>query len=348
MINKLNQKAYKASYDKIKLTSQQKNDIIAEMLIERAKASEKNHIGNLINIFISKKVAVCALVVVVLLTGVIIISSVRSENSFVITSYAAELPESEQGGTVIGEFSNSAYSGFLMRDSDNKDEENSLYNGTCLNVQGKIDYFDIFELSELNIMGKNIESVTFKANKKFTYFSFSALGHKDKKPDEILDMFTDYDSIENSQYTKSQGTGFFATKGRCDSFTYKNPEISSNEQTINLSGYFSFVIESDRTDEEIDKCVDKIEKNYLAFEKVSDSEEISYSNNSEKSDEELNNEISQQVGIIDRKTLEGATIDVTVKFTDGSSQTQVIAVDYYQSAENGEYGASQIIFRHQS
>lgn len=348
MEHKFNASEYKAAYDKVKLSKQQKNAIIMKALNAEQSSNKKPNAMNFILSFSYKRVTACVLVVALLLGSIIFIASSKPKNSFIITSSAAELPESEQNGAVIGAFSNSAHSGFLMRDFEHNDENNPLYSGTCLNAQGKIDYFDVFELTELYVVGKNIESVTFKANKKFTYFSFNLLGHNDKTEGEIFDMFTDYESIDNSQYTKSEGSGFFAAKGRCDSFTYINPNISSDEQTLNLSGYFDFVIESDRTDDEIDKCVDKIEKNYSALEKVVTSDGISYRNNSGKTEEELTKELSEQVGLIDKKTLEYADIDVTVHFADGSTQTNVIDVDYYQSFENDEYGYSQIILRYKA
>lgn len=45
-----------------------------------------------------------------------------------------------------------------------------------------------------------------------------------------------------------------------------------------------------------------------------------------------------------QKTLEGTAIDVIVKYADGSTQTKIINVDFYQSFENDKYGSSQIIF----
>lgn len=45
-----------------------------------------------------------------------------------------------------------------------------------------------------------------------------------------------------------------------------------------------------------------------------------------------------------QKTLEGTAIDVIVKYADGSTQTKIINVDFYQRLENDKYGSSQIIF----
>lgn len=47
-----------------------------------------------------------------------------------------------------------------------------------------------------------------------------------------------------------------------------------------------------------------------------------------------------------QKTLEGTAIDVIVKYADGSTQTKIINVDFYQSFENDKYGSSQIIFNY--
>ena len=53
--------------------------------------------------------------------------------------------------------------------------------------------------------------------------------------------------------------------------------------------------------------------------------------------EKLNNQMVQ-------KTVDGAVIDVTVKFTDGSTQTQKINVGYYESEEDSEYFLPNITF----
>lgn len=45
-----------------------------------------------------------------------------------------------------------------------------------------------------------------------------------------------------------------------------------------------------------------------------------------------------------QKTMEGTAIDVIVKYADGSTQTKIINIDFYQSFENDKYGSSQIIF----
>lgn len=341
MTKKFDSEAYKIAYNNVKLTENQKNSLIAGAL--NFKKSKKNNKTTLY--FSWSRIAACTLVAAIII-GCIFACLKYNEpiNTFTITASAAELPESERNSAVIGAFSDSGHSGFVMLDTDYVDENNLFHSGKCLNNQGKIDYFGFFELTELNITGKNIESVTFAANKKFTYFSFEPLNHNEKEPDELLEMFENHDTIDNSQYSNEQGNGFFAAKGRCDSFTYENPEASEDEQIISLGSYFSFVIESDRTDKEIDECVDKIEETYSAYKLVDngfgEKEDV---NVSEKSDEELSNQLDKYVGMMYQKTLENATIDVTVKFRDGSTQVKTLNVDFYRNTEDGINGTPEII-----
>lgn len=346
MTEKFYSEAYKTAYNNIQLTESQKNTlIIGAMNSEKSPINIKVQKNNRIFYFSWARAVACVLVVALVFGCAFAYNYSGSKNTFSLTASAAELPESEQSDAVIGAFSDSGCSEFAMCDFDYTDENNPLYNHHLLNEQGKIDYFNFFMLTELNVVGKNIESVTFKANKKFTYFSIEPLNHDEKELEEILAMFSDYESIDNSQYSRDEGDGFFAETGRCDSFTYNNPDISDEEQKINLGDYISLVVESDRTDPEIDAAVDKIEECYSAYETVLDTEkrEAKLVKVSERSDDELNNQLAENLGIMDKKTLDGATIDVTVKFTDGSTQTKVLDVDFHLNVEDGVYDSPQII-----
>lgn len=343
MAKKFDSEAYKTAYNNIKLTESQKNTLIANALnLKKSKIYKTN---NTPLYFSWARITACTLVAAIIFGCIFLCLKFNDPiNTFTITAAAAELPESEKNSMVIGAFSDAGHSGFAMLDTDYVDENNPFHSGKCLNDQGKIDYISFYELTELNIIGKNIESVTFEANKKFTYFSFEPLNHTEQKPDELLEMFKNHDTIDNSQYSNEQGNGFFVTKGRCDSFTYDNPDVSADEQIINLGSYFSFVIESDRTDEEIDEWVDKIEEAYSAYELVDDGSGAKKDVNvSEKSDEELSKQLSKYVAMMCQKMLDNATIDVTVKFRDGSTQVRTLNVDLYQNTENGIYDASEIV-----
>lgn len=330
--------------DTVLLTQNQK-DILLNKMRESDANPNNSPQKTKSNYGIWIKSVAAALVAVLTIGGIFVYTNwFGSKNSFAVVASAAELPESEQSDVLVGAFSNNGHSEFAMYDFDNYDEETNSY-GHLLNEQGKIDYFDFFDLTELNITGKNIESVTLAANKKFTYFSLEPLKQPEKSQDQICQMFSDYDSINNSQYAKGEGEGFFAETGRCDSFTFKNPDVTDEEQIISLGNYFCLVIESDRTDEDIDEAVEKIEEFHSAYKTVLDTNEqvARLVKVSEKTDEELMNELRKNLGIMDRKSLDGATIDVTVKFTDGSTQTKVLDIDFYQKVEDGVYYSPKIV-----
>lgn len=274
-------------------------------------------------------------------------------NIFSITANAAEI----ENKTVMGMFSGLSGGQFLMKDFENED---TLYR----NKQGKVDYFNDYELTELNVKGSNIESVTFKAERKSVYFVIDlnvfensadnesykmyGEGHSELKKIAERGDFSDYDSLENSQYTKAEfeehSDGLYGEF--CDGFTYTLKNPTDTEQIIEIGQAISLVVETDRTDSEIDGLVNEYcnlndelltlrAENRSAngeFGKVSDEE-----NELERKMEKLNNQIVQ-------KTAEGAVIDVTVKFADGSTQTQKINVGYYESEEDGVYFSHNITF----
>lgn len=277
-------------------------------------------------------------------------------NIFSITANAAEI----ENKTVMGMFSGLSGGQFLMRDFE---KEDSLYR----NKQGKVDYFNDYELTQLSVKGSNVESVTFTSNRKSIYFVINPNvfeNSADETDDEsykiyddgysqlkkIADTgdFSDYDSLENSQYTKAEfeehADGLYGEF--CDRFTYTLKNPTDKEQIIEIGQVISLVVETDRTDSGIDEIMnefcelsDKLlslrAENRSAngeFGIVSDEE-----NKLEKKMEKLNNQMVQ-------KTVDGAVIDVTVKFTDGSTQTQKINVGYYESEEDSEYFSPNITF----
>ena len=277
-------------------------------------------------------------------------------NIFSITANAAEI----ENKSVIGMFSGISGGQFLMRDFE---KEDSLYR----NKQGKVDYFNDYELTQLSVKGSNVESVTFTSNRKSIYFVINPNvfeNSADETDDEsykiyddgysqlkkIADTgdFSDYDSLENSQYTKAEfeehADGLYGEF--CDRFTYTLKNPTDKEQIIEIGQVISLVVETDRTNSGIDEIMnefcelsDKLlslrAENRSAngeFGIVSDEE-----NKLEKKMEKLNNQMVQ-------KTVDGAVIDVTVKFTDGSTQTQKINVGYYESEEDSEYFSPNITF----
>lgn len=278
-------------------------------------------------------------------------------NIFSITANAAEI----ENKSVIGMFSGINGAQFLMKDFENED---SRYR----NKQGKVDYFNDFELTELNIKGSNIQSVTFKSNKKSVYFVISPDIFADLEDEEIgnetnkiyesgyferkniaeTGNFSDYDSLENSQYTKAEfkehADGLYGEF--CDGFTYTLKNPTNKEKIINIGQAISLVVETDRTDSEIDRLMNEycdLDDGYMAerAENRQINGEFGETSDEEKSIYEkmvkLNSRMIQ-------KAVDGAVIDVTIKFTDGSTQTQKINIGYYESEEDGVYYSPSITF----
>lgn len=278
-------------------------------------------------------------------------------NIFSITANAAEI----ENKSVIGMFSGINGAQFLMKDFENED---SRYR----NKQGKVDYFNDFELTELNIKGSNIQSVTFKSNKKSVYFVISPDIFADLEDEEIgnetnkiyesgyferkniaeTGNFSDYDSLENSQYTKAEfkehADGLYGEF--CDGFTYTLKNPTNKEKIINIGKAISLVVETDRTDSEIDRLMNEycdLDDGYMA--ERAENRQIN-GEFGETSDEE-NSIYEKMVKLNSRmiqKAVDGAVIDVTIKFTDGSTQTQKINIGYYESEEDGVYYSPSITF----
>lgn len=374
--NDFDRKTYKSETDKIKLNENQKEILLNKMReADRQLENEKNKPkkNKIFDTTWTRAVAASLAVAIIgtacylgfsnfnkAAEGNTATSSAENRKSngniFSITANAAEI----ENKSVIGMFSGISGGQFLMRDFE---KEDSLYR----NKQGKVDYFNDYELTQLSVKGSNVESVTFTSNRKSIYFVINPNvfeNSADETDDEsykiyddgysqlkkIADTgdFSDYDSLENSQYTKAEfeehADGLYGEF--CDRFTYTLKNPTDKEQIIEIGQVISLVVETDRTDSGIDEIMnefcelsDKLlslrAENRSAngeFGIVSDEE-----NKLEKKMEKLNNQMVQ-------KTVDGAVIDVTVKFTDGSTQTQKINVGYYESEEYSEYFSPNITF----
>lgn len=374
--NDFDRKTYKSETDKIKLNENQKEILLNKMReADRQLENEKNKPkkNKIFDTTWTRAVAASLAVAIIgtacylgfsnfnkAAEGNTATSSAENRKSngniFSITANAAEI----ENKSVIGMFSGISGGQFLMRDFE---KEDSLYR----NKQGKVDYFNDYELTQLSVKGSNVESVTFTSNRKSIYFVINPNvfeNSADETDDEsykiyddgysqlkkIADTgdFSDYDSLENSQYTKAEfeehADGLYGEF--CDRFTYTLKNPTDKEQIIEIGQVISLVVETDRTNSGIDEIMnefcelsDKLlslrAENRSAngeFGIVSDEE-----NKLEKKMEKLNNQMVQ-------KTVDGAVIDVTVKFTDGSTQTQKINVGYYESEEDSEYFSPNITF----
>ncbi|MCR5653094.1 MAG: hypothetical protein K6F88_04760 [Ruminococcus sp.] len=234
---------------------------------------------------------IAASLAVIIALGVILFP--RSNNTFYINASAAEVERGyDYKHSTIGAYST---------ESSAETKINT--------VTGKSTFMLEYVLTDFYVSGKNIESVTMKANKNCTYFDIL----KDKQ------LFKDYAVNNNTQYKKSD---LGAVTLGCDSLTFENKALSK-EQKVDLSGKLAFVIEGDMTNPEISAKVKQLGQNVLKENKSLTKKE---EHEIYEQDTKLENEII-------RETLKNATIDVTVKFSDGSKQTQKINVNYFHDSE---------------
>lgn len=315
---------YKNEYDTIKLSKTEKNIIKANMNLALEKTSESEHKTRLFGTRPMR--AAAAVFLAVIIAGLVwfIPHSNNSDgkNSFRIVADAAE---NSFGSTELVEiYCGESFAGFM---SDNG----------YLNKQGKADFYTAFDVSSLKIKGNNIKSITVKSNDKFCYFS---LGYETD-----MSKFSDYDSIENSQYTRKEIEELM-TFGQlyCDGFTY-NVENTEGEQLIELGRMFRYVIETDRTNKEIDDFLTEYEKLEAPKYELRRKQHEKYGNNVAitPTDEEKAIDERQRLclaEIIDR-TLSDTSIDIKVNYTDGTNGVIKISTDYVVLNQNGEtiYGS---------
>lgn len=212
----------------------------------------------------------------------------KSDNTFYVNASAAEVNKNyDYMHSQIGAYSTES------------SEEQSVNTKT-----GKSTFVLEYDLTDFYISGKNIESVTMKANKNCTYFDIL----KDKK------AFTNTETNRHTQYKKDE---LGMIKHGCDSFTYVNRNPSAEEQKIMLGGKIAFVLEGYLKNPKIVSNIKKLGENLLKKGKTKEEETAVY-----KEETRLESEIVKD-------TLTDATIDVKVRFTDGTEKVQTIAVDYY-------------------
>lgn len=317
-----NKNEYITFADKIKLSDTQKNILISQMEIANSTLNENDKSEKKLNTYYNIWLRVVAAVLVFTVVGVgmyFLSDFEQRENSFMITVSAAEM---ELGTSEIKLASGEIVTNYAMHIFSDESVE------PYLNENGKQDLFQSFVITELTIEGENIESVTFDTNKNSTYFNIYT--------DNYNNEFKYIQPLTHSQYAVKEFEkyydGFFGYV--CDGFTYQNIYDSKE---INLDDKISLMIESDYYDGEIsewmnivNECVEKREKYqqmYAPEDKINGSrfateEEIA---NDEKTEE--------YVEKIVEKTLDGATIDITVEFTDGTKQTKTLVLGYDNSGE---------------
>lgn len=334
-----NAQIYKNNSENIKLSKSQKDELIKTMHETERKCKQNNVTNKVFN----SKTGIAAAVAAVFVFFVLYAGffkpnteqNTTNKNVFTITANAAEL----DGKSCIGIFSSVNGSQYLLKDFNNND---TIYR----NKQGKTDYFNNFELTNLKISGKNIESVSFYSEQKGIYFLINSYinggdNSENGKDSNIYDYnndiamignFTNYGSLYNSQYTKSEfkehSDGLYGDF--CDGFTFTVKNPSKNEQEIRLDNAISLMVETDRTDSEINTLADEYYRLDSELLKLRAENHTSDDGEFKVTDEEnaIENKMENINNSILSKIIYGAEIDVSVRFTDGSVETEKIGISY--------------------
>ncbi len=248
----------------------------------------------------------------------------KKENSFIITANAMEAQNLgvDVSDTVIGAYAGESAGSWAMYENFEKTSEEAPA------------YFQSYCLNSFNIEGEGIESVTFRANAKGTYFTISPDGYysSDTLPQTSqAERFTDM-SLSNSAYSAEELTrhqdGLSYGEIYCDTFTYHNKD---DRDFINLCNKLEFVVEGDSKYPEQAACLKKL---WLYEEEI-----ISEKAEGIPSGEKLGNlylELAEASDELQELVLKDATVDVVVNFSDGSSETKTLLMGLL-SGENGKW-----------
>ncbi len=316
---------YKNSIEKIFLTEKQKS-AISKNAIKSYRKREKSYdntekvLGKFYSIWVKAAATVVSVALIVCFTC-FSFGTQNSKNSFYLVASATENSGSKAEIKISSDVSNA---GFSMITTDESGIE--IYR----NKQGKKDYFVRYELFDLKVIGRNIDTISFKVNKKSSYFIV-----KENNETEFL-------PLKNSQYTQTElekyGDGMYGVF--CDGFTYKNIENTDEEQIISLGKLVQFVVESNRTDKEIDSYIQKIED---ATSRINEYKMELYSQTGGTGGGVIPDEIEYESKIIQnntdkflQKTLEDVFIEVNVKYKDSSKQKYSFALEY-EGTNDGYY-----------
>ena len=115
--------------------------------------------------------------------------------------------------------------------------------------------------------------MTFNSKQKGIYFLINSYINDNENSEDVEDGnsynyyngiaeigdFSNYGSLDNSQYTKAEfkehSDGLYGEF--CDGFTFTVKNPSENEQEIKLDKAINLMVETDRTDSEIDNWADE-------------------------------------------------------------------------------------------
>ncbi len=339
--------------DNIRLDKKVVDTIVFNSLNSDNKITELKHKNKRKRITIIAAVA-AVLAVIISLSFIINIKSEQTASektknggySFTLTANAAEIKNKKLGSNVIGAFEGGSSCGPYLKGQEG--------------VGRYIDWFQQFDLSSFKISGDNIKSVTVSSKTKGVYFNVTpipkiiegdiskynstqsgllvtlggrsvlATNYKteeeyNKARKEEMKKYSKADTLNNSQYTRNQLTGasysgFFADFV-CDSFTYNNTD---KNRVIDLDYVIELTVESVQTK---DNNVAKYLKIINEIEENENNYTVGIGNTDRLKKDSCLYKILKAV-------INKATIDVTVNYYNGKSETKSFALGSYQE-DNG-------------
>lgn len=330
MTEKFNNENYKKAYEKIELSEEQKRLLTEKMRLADAKncseqtekivsydtfAKTQKHRKNMWLRILAA--TLCVMLVVCAAPFALNKLTNKSENSFMIVAKAADT----SSDTVVDEngvkIDCGQYGTLILQEKD----DISVH--PYLDKNGKENLFCDFNLTSFRIVGNNIKSIKFKLNGNKQYFSFWA-----------DDSFTDIKPLSQSGYSEDE---LLEHIDGCDADTFSNEftyinKIPGENQSIVLDNKLNIINESDRSNSEIDKIADEYFKN---VEKINEWKTRLYyetggvgTHDTPEEYEKIYNAISEEMDEILKLQFEGMTMDITVNYEDGSTQTKKFNIGY--------------------
>lgn len=244
-------------------------------------------------------------------------------------AYQAEKFNTDEDKAVIAAYSGILSGGWAMYQNFEKESEKSP------------NFFQSYAFNNFSIEGENIESVTFRSNAQGTYFAVSPAGffvnaydaEINRIENETLKLLSDM-SLSNSQYTAEElceySDGLSFGRIYCDTFTFNNTEKTN---IINLSNKLEFILESNHSDKVISEKLDKL---WECEQKILELRSKNTSDSGMPSGEEdaLYRELDELSVEIRQRILSDSTIDVVVKFSDGTQQTKKLIMGLEEADNN--------------
>ena len=240
----------------------------------------------------------------------------KQSKGFIITANAYEVEKlgEKSDSAVIGAYTGELSGGWAMYYNLERYKDLSP------------NFFQSYVFGNFTIEGEGIESVSFRSKAEGTYFALSPAGiYSDITQESFLESYSQL-SLSNSQYSekelKEHSDGLSFGEIYADTFTFAN---YNGTEKIDFSKKLEFVIESNHGDPEISEMLDRLWECEQQLSACKSEIKNEYGESTAE-EERLYNEIDTLSEKIRKLVLEDATIDITVKFKDGSTLTKSLKV----------------------